>query len=88
MRAGKNVWVRAEEMQHMMYDPGYEASDVIRNDGPDPSYDDGKQMVWYHPLWATHRVRGYKYTPYRGDTDWVKQANQSMSEAAQYNFAN
>ena len=23
-----------------------------------------------------------------GERDWVKQANQSMSEAAQYNFAN
>ena len=92
MRAGKNVWIRAEELEHMAraehHHSSHQPTDFIKNDGRDPSYSDGNQMVWYYPWWATHRVRGYRYTPYRGGTDWVKRANQAMSEAAQHNFAN
>ena len=90
MRAGRNVWILARELEHLsraeFRGSDYQPSSFIKNDGEDPSYFDGHELVAYYPWWAQHRVRGYTYTPYQGSTDWVKKANQAMGETAQYNF--
>lgn len=50
-------------------------------EGEVPDYD------WF-PIVNFRRVHGCRYTPYKGDSEWVKAANRSLREAAQNNFMN
>ena len=34
------------------------------------------------------RVKGDKYTPYHGTSEWIKFANAAMKDATRYNFQN
>lgn len=40
---------------------------------------------WY-PAVPAYRVQGDTYQPYQGSSQWVRMANASMAEDANYNF--
>lgn len=43
---------------------------------------------YWFAAYPEYRVRGYKFTPYLGHSEWEKAANAAMKSAAQYNFQN
>lgn len=73
---GRNIWTNIDGVVI-----------AVSEDRPTPKTDAELEDGCY-PAYNPRRVRGDRYEPYTGSSEWVQAANEAMANAANYNFRN